>query len=129
MSTQRSTEPHLVQLLSSWSTVQRRLRQESSRDSTGHSSAFLWADSVDTWRPTTELCARTTNVIGERQILKKCVTGEAFKCPPPPPRTHTQMSHHWKALYIPVTIWPVVELPSGAVSVKQSHHKTINFRN
>ena len=38
--------------------------------------------------------------------------------PPPTPHTHThtQMLYHWKALHLTVTISPVVELPSGAVS-------------
>ncbi|KAK2178053.1 hypothetical protein NP493_564g02035 [Ridgeia piscesae] len=33
------------------------------------------------------------------------------------------MLYHWKALHLPVTISPVVELSSGAVSVKPRSYK------
>ena len=39
------------------------------------------------------------------------------------PPTYTQMLYHWKVLHIPVTIRPVVELPSGAVSVNPRSNK------
>ena len=37
--------------------------------------------------------------------------------------THTQMLYHWKALHLPVTISPVIELPGGEVSVNPRSNK------
>ena len=37
--------------------------------------------------------------------------------------TYTQMLSRWKVLDLPVTIRPVVELPSGAVSVNPRSNK------
>ena len=47
----------------------------------------------------------------------------SLNAPPPPPPTHTSMLYHWKALHLTVTIRPVVELPSGAVSGNSRSNK------
>ena len=50
-----------------------------------------------------------------------CVTFDQFQCETD--KNINQMLYHWKAMYLPVTIRPVVELPSGAVSINTRSNK------